>query len=588
MVNYIRKVFLFVISFILFTELLMSQTTLFKVQYNNSEYTDKPFTIVYQYMGKHMPKKFGDADFADDLKVIYKADNVSNTNINGQIQMTVSRTYTIIAEKPGRYKIPSLSIVDENGETKSAGGKYINIIKGAKKQNDRGKTSKNGNNIILASVFNKKSVYIYEPIYMLLKLFYESDGVRPNFDKYPTIENFLLEPFTDDQNMGLLGVEKLNGKNYKTISFGNSIIMPTKSGKLSIDPISINVSITQEPEDAASFFLSGSRVINELYSSQPVSIDVKPIPENGRPDSFFGLVGNFEAKLYVDKNELGVGDAVTVKLRINGTGYLKPIDIPSPSFPDGFDIYDPKVNYLQSVDADGIHCSKEVEYVIIPNSVGSYEIPPVLISFFDPKTASFKTIKTDSIKLNVKKGTNVASAKRSSEVKTYSFVDKLIVSHNNIEKSYSLRNLFIYILAYVFVVIIGYIIYIKILMIRKNKSDVVSFNYSKADSFAKKQLVKANKYVASKDSKNFYEEIMKVLWTYASHKLKTPIGQLNKENIRDKFISIGLNECEIDLFLELLSISEMQRYSFVQVDDNLEDIYNKAISFITLMEGKGK
>lgn len=135
---------------------------------------------------------------------------------------------------------------------------------------------------------------------------------------------------------------------------------------------------------------------------------------------------------------------------------------------------------------------------------------------------------------------------------------------------------------------VGHFVYKYIMRVIGQRSDVVSFNYSKANSFAKKQLQKAHKYIEIKDSNEFYEEVMKVLWTYASHKLKTPLCDLNKENVRDKFLSIGLNENEIDLFLDLLSTLEMARYSFGQSEDNLEDIYNKATSFITLMESKEK
>ena len=69
---------------------------------------------------------------------------------------------------------------------------------------------------------------------------------------------------------------------------------------------------------------------------------------------------------------------------------MKLIRNPDIKFPDAFDVYDPKVINNFKTSSAGLTGNKSVEFMFIPRHSGSYEIPSVEISYFDPRQNCIK------------------------------------------------------------------------------------------------------------------------------------------------------------------------------------------------------
>ena len=160
---------------------------------------------------------------------------------------------------------------------------------------------------------------------------------------------------------------------------------------------------SDDPFDA--FFNGGSNYVEVKKNivTPKLTINVKALPD-GKPANFSGGVGEFTISSSISTKELKTNDAVTIKLVISGTGNLKLVNTPEVAFPKDFEVYDPKIDNKFTLTREGLSGNKVIEYLAIPRHAGNFTIPPVEFSYFDLKSNSYKTIKTEAYNLKVEKG----------------------------------------------------------------------------------------------------------------------------------------------------------------------------------------
>ena len=80
------------------------------------------------------------------------------------------------------------------------------------------------------------------------------------------------------------------------------------------------------------------------------------------------------------------------------------INTPEVDFPKDFEVYDPKIDNKFNLTREGLSGNKVIEYLAIPRHAGNFTIPPVEFSYFDLKSQTYKTLKTEPYTLKVEKG----------------------------------------------------------------------------------------------------------------------------------------------------------------------------------------
>jgi hypothetical protein len=142
--------------------------------------------------------------------------------------------------------------------------------------------------------------------------------------------------------------------------------------------------------------------------SDPVTLNVKPLPTEGRPSDFTGTIGNFGIVALPDKSSVEVNQPITVTIKINGTGNIKSVAEPIiPDLPD-FRVYKASSNEKTAVYGSELGGTKIYEEVFIPRKPGQLEIPALDFNFFDPKTSRYRTLKTKSFTIDVKQAEGYA------------------------------------------------------------------------------------------------------------------------------------------------------------------------------------
>ena len=211
--------------------------------------------------------------------------------------------------------------------------------------------------------------------------------------KEPRADGFWVEDLEVPQNRGGLSLSEqvLEGRVYLTAPLLRKALFGLKPGKYTITPLEADIS-------RVDFF--GSTVKSEHLKADPVTLEIVPLPA-GAPVGFDpSAVGRFSIAAEVDRDHVQVGEAITLKLRIDGQGNLRKIGLPAMPRLDGWKIYEPKVN-VQMNGGDIVGGSKTAEYLLLPEKPGETTLPAFSFSYFDPHKAAYATVKTEPIHLVV-------------------------------------------------------------------------------------------------------------------------------------------------------------------------------------------
>ncbi len=216
--------------------------------------------------------------------------------------------------------------------------------------------------------------------------------------KYPTLKGFWKEDLEMATRLNFEEVV-LNGIPYHRALLVSYALFPIKAGKTTIDSYKAKCTVL-----TASSFGFG-RPYQYTKVSKPIAIEVKEIPVQERPANFTGAVGEFKVSAKFEPQTGVVNQPITMRVRFEGRGNAKLIELPKLELPPSFELYDQKstAEFLK----DGTSF-KDFEVLMIPRQPGVFDLEPVAVSVFNPSSKSFTTISSQALKVSVT-GTAIAS-----------------------------------------------------------------------------------------------------------------------------------------------------------------------------------
>lgn len=529
--------------------------------------------------------------------------------INGNVTSTstITFTYILMAGKEGTYTIPGATIVaDGNNYTsnsveikvlppdQSAGAGSGNSRNSSRNQANSGKIT--DKELFMMATASKTNVYEQEAILLTYKVYTQVNLTELRGD-IPDLKGFHTQE-VELPNQKTWTLEHYNGRNYNTTIWRQLVLFPQQTGKIEIPSVTFGGTVSQmvastDPFDA--FFNGGNYVnITKNLVTPKLTINVKELPA-GKPANFSGGVGEFTLSSTISTQELKTNDAVTIKLVISGTGNMKLINTPEVGFPQDFEIYDPKVDNKFNLTRNGLAGNKVIEYLAIPRHAGTYTIPPIEFSYFDLKSQSYKTLKTDAYTLNVAKGEGnsdqvVANFTSKEDLKVLGQDIRYIKTGDTrlTQKDdyfYGSTSYWLWYIIPLTLFIAFMIIYRKQAM---ENANVAKVRTKKANKVATKRMKNAGKLLAEKKSEAFYDEVLKALWGYISDKLSIPLSQLSKDNIEEELQKHQVADELIKEFINNLNDCEFARYAPGNQDEKMDKIYSSAIDVISKMENSIK
>ena len=524
-------------------------------------------------------------------------------------ETTATYTCVLAAKKEGTFTFNPATIKIKNSEYKS-NAVTIKVLPqdqaaqaqaqggGAQQQQQQQGGAAAGisnDGLFLRMIVSDNNVYEQEGFLVTFKLYTMYDNLANVSNvKFPEFEGFLAQDVEQKEQQWQL--ENYNGRNFKTVIMKQTVLYPQRSGELKIGSGKAEATLRVRNQARGrnifdDFFDTYQNVSKELISS-PVTINVKPLP-TGKPSSFSGAVGNYSINSEINRTELKANEAITIKLTIKGTGNMKLIKTPDITFPNDFEVYDPKVdNSNIRVTAAGSSGTKTIEYMAIPRFAGDFIIPSVNFSYFDTKSGSYKTITTESYKLHVEKGeggSDAAIVSNFANRENVKFLGKDIryIKLNNIHflsNKEIFFGSFIYIMAYLMIAILFIVFFIIYRKQVKENSNIALVRTRKANKTAVKRLKQAEKLLKENKEEAFYEEVIRALWGYLSDKLNMPQSELTKENVAVELNKYGVNEELSDEFLEIINTCEFARYAMNKTSGAMDKLFNETVDAIGKME----
>lgn len=590
-----------------FATLAMAQDVEFKASAPAQVIVGKPFQLSYTVNKR--AKDLRAPEFTDFEYIAgpYTSQSQSTSFINGKRTSSFVHTftYTLMATNEGAFTIPPAT-VKVDGEQYTSNGVRITVLppdQPASNTSNATQTSNaskqadvNEGNLFLRTIVSKTKVCEQEAISLCYKLYFAGVDVAQftNNTRLPEFKGFLKQ----ELEMGEIQteLEHYDGRNYQTAVLYRTLLFPQRSGDIVIDPAHfeavLRVRNRAQVRSIFDDFFDSYTTATKSLTAPGVTIHVSSLP-TGKPAGFSGGVGQFNISSKISKTDLEANEAVTLTVTIQGSGNMKLLKNPAVDWPEGFEVYDPKVTNNFKTTTSGVSGTKTVEYLAIPRAGGTYTIPAIQFAYYDTDSRSYRTLSTTEYTLNIARG----AAEETSAVVVNNFVQKEDIQQlgNDIRYIYTSDvtdvkkqsaisfGSTLFWLCYLIPSLLATLLFIIFRKQIKENADITRVRYKKANKVAQRRLKKAEQFLKQNNKDAFYEEIERASWTYLSDRLSVPTAQLNKENIAQILASKGVAQELITELLNVLSTAEFARYAPVS-GHTMQDLYNDTTKIINQLE----
>ncbi len=516
--------------------------------------------------------------------------------INNQYTSTTTLTYTYVLQaiQEGEFTInPAKITVD--GKEYTSNSLTVKVTpssgnnKGSRQQPSRqnrnnqrqypGTNRQNTRNAFIETNVTKNNPYLGEEIIVTYDLYYRINITRGGTSKH-LFPGFYTKVLKEDYNISPEIVQRVNGIQYYKAEIKKVALFPQKTGEITVEPLEFDCRV----EDWFRYDVI-------TLKANEIKIDVKPLPLKNKPVNFSGAVGYFDLKSSVNKTNLSVNDALTLKITIAGKGNLELIDAFDITFPPDFEVYDPRVvNNIHS-SGRGVTGSRTFEYLIIPRNSGEFEIGPVNFTYFDPSKEKYITDKTSAYKITVEKGagdgSNVSYSGVSQEDVQYIGQD---IRHI-MTGPYHLQKINAYFFSswrFYLYVGIPLVLMVLIVLIRKSQQkkhrNIALMKHKRATKVARQNLKKAYKFLNAGTKEDFYVEISRAMWGYISDKFNIKRASLSMDSVQDKLSEKGVKKEITEQFISTLKNTEFARFAPGDSTSKMKNIYDEALNIISKIE----
>jgi hypothetical protein len=475
-------------------------------------------------------------------------------------------------------------------------------------------------NLFVRVQVDRNTCFVGEPIVATYKL-YSRLNAESRVTRRPSLNGFsvydMVDPGTD-----AVSKERVNGKDFTVHTIRKTQLIPLQSGSIDLDPVEVEntVHFIKAAAGRQEMHRSGDRlkdlldqlsgesnlgpVVDEnvTLDTKPLTITVKPLPEEKKPANYNGAVGNFSIEASLANPVVAAQDEATLHVVVKGKGNLPVITAPTVDWPAGINAFDPVAKEEVNKTVVPMSGSKSFDYVFTARDSGHFMIPAVNISFFDPSSQTYKSANSAPVELKV-----TPAAKRSRPaVQTPAEAQP--------GDSAGLLKDLLKIAVGILSCLIALFVWRRIkrkpvaaeapvkpeaapehaaaspgpaspatTSLAPTSSAAASFGgpaspgpTSPAAAYlpaapAPDPLVEARQYLENGDYKAFYREVNRAIWKAIGKKLELPSSELNKQNTIRQLELRGwdatavlsldnlLNECELNLYTPAYDTYNMQQ-----------------------------
>lgn len=514
--------------------------------------------------------------------------SVSQSWVNGKASFLQSYTYIIQPKQKGEFNLPSASI-EINGKKLTSKPVKIIVTKAVdipKNPNDPNYIAEQSIHLV-AEVSNTRP-YVGEGIYVEYRLYFSDNvGIYNNtITESPQYNGFWNQEIK--RNGMPVKTAMYNGERYRYAVLHKALLIPTKTGKLTIDPMKMDI-VVSVPTGRGDFFGNPiTRQVRKEFASAKKIIRPKQLPLDNKPDGYTGAVGEFRYSIDLSKNTLKANESSQIKLAVTGKGNLKLFELPKVETPKELEVYQPERKEKVHITASGIKGSVADTYTVVPEFKGKYKIPSTSFSYFNPKDKKYHTITTEDLYVDVLDGKKLPTAEENNLVVkqpvTITSKNFRYIQTKSKFQSIKTTDFFKSSLFYILLLLPLIVIPIGIFLHKKKNErngDLIRNKLRKADKLAKKYLSEAKNNLGNKEA--FYESLEGALHNYLKAKLSVETSDISRDKITQILEDKNVDASSIESFIEVLKDCDFARYTPIN-DTQMQAEFEKAKNVIASID----
>ena len=590
-----------------------------KVEVHNIVEAGERFNLVFVVEGENAPSDFN-WEAGSGVTVVWGPQKGSSTSIqiiNGKTTRSsqTSFTYILQAGQAGTITIPPATATVKGTQIQSRSVTVQVVGSGSQpsqpsQQQGGGSESQqqvqsaqntSQGDIFMRLILSRSSVVIGEPVNATLKIYHRTNLVGFENAKFPTFKGFWSQEADTPSNIEFQR-EQLDGTMYNSAVLRRWILIPQKSGDLTIEPAEVVCLVNQQRRRTGSgsifddFFGTDYVTTRQRVSTRGATLHVNALP-SGAPASFGGGVGEYRISARLSKDSLKTHDAASLILTVQGKGNVALLEAPKLNFPPDFEVYDVKTSV--NTDKRGTSGSKTFEYPFIPRSPGDFTIGPIEYGYYDVNRRQYAVATAAALPLKVARSTSATSAAPDTGntlvvdrkgVKSIGEDIRFIRTETTLTNG---ENRFLvyskgWWTAVIALLLAGFGLWLGLRKAAARRADVVGTRNRKATRQALKRLSQAREFLQKNLYTAFYEELHRSLLGFVGDKLTLNMADMDKDNISAVLTERGVPESVAADFVGLLDACEEARYAPDAGHEAMNEHYEKAVSTITAIDASMK
>jgi hypothetical protein len=504
-----------------------------------------------------------------DLNVLgnTSSQSTSISIVNGQMkrQATVSFIYVLSAKALGKTVIPPCRLVYQGAEYRSQPIE-ITVIKAAQGQatpmpptgapTARAQVPIEGN-LSLTVAPSRKTVYLGEPVTVEVALATRFQISNGGWAAAPTFDGFWTEKIFDADKFDFQR-RTIAGKTYGVSLLKKAALFPLSPGPTTIKPMAFNLEVVQTSRDIFDMF-GGSQTVR--VESKPVTIEVLPLPDKGKPASFTGGVGQFALSAALDRTATTNSEPLNLTLKVSGTGNIRMIDKPVVEPIAGVRILAPETKDDIHVSGEVVRGTKTFRYPLIPQGDGKYRIAPIEIAYFDPRAKAYHTLRSEPLEFTASASVTSAPLADVTGLRVLgtdiSYIKPDAVALATMPMNPPAWPSALYVLS---LGLVGGAFWFRAHSLRL-ESDRGYARKARSSALVKRRLKQAETLLRKKDEKGFYSALAQAVTGYVGDRLNIDTHALTKDQLRAEMDRLAVAPGVSAAVLEIVDQCEVARFS---------------------------
>ena len=378
----------------------------FQISIDNLNLTKGASTTIVVSITNAQDAEVVSIDGIENFDILSQSQSSSTSIVGWDVTVIREIKFIVIPKKEGQF--PMKAFIRFDGQVYETNSLDVTVSESP--------TTGDGaqSELFVDTVISHSEAFLGEKVVIAFELYSRYELESYGFTDYTAIDGVMAREMPVDQLMS--EDVYIGGARYEKYVVKQLLLDPIKSGEYTIPSFNIQANVISNADPGASydpfggmfpgFWGGGSgglfRVSTPMYlQTEEKQLTVKPLPMEGKPSDFSGIVGELSLEGSYSREAVDYGDSLTLRATASGSCNLDGLkNITSGRLP-GFSVYETQNSVAESIEGNEYNISKGFEAIIVPERIGAVKMPAISISYFDPAAESYKTAEIPGVTIEV-------------------------------------------------------------------------------------------------------------------------------------------------------------------------------------------